>query len=302
MKKIRWSVEVALVFCFALPFALLPLKLSLKAGQLLGLLLYAAWVSRRRIAIDNIEQAVAAGGLSINVPAKVIARRSFMNLGKSFAEIVRIYFGVGRSIIDSIEARGVENFYKAKEKGKGVLFITGHCGNWELTALGFGARGETISVIARTQNNPYLNRIVEKIRSRYGNKVIYKENALMAVLSELRQNRVVGILIDQSVIPEECVIIDFLGRGAWTIKIPAIMARRLKTAVVPAFMHREGDRYVGTFYPEVQFSQDPDPEKAMLEDTKTLSSYIENYIREHPEEWLWLHRRWKRVPDSYGKK
>src|ERR1035437_4949704 len=182
MRKIRWSVEFVLVFCFALPFALLALKLSLKAGQFLGLLLYAAWGSRRRIAIDNIEQAVAAGGLAIYVPAKVIARRSFMNLGKSFAEIVKVYFGMGRGIIDSIEARGLENFYKAKEKGKGVLFITGHCGNWQLTALGFGARGETISVIARTQNNPYLNRIVEKVRRRYGNRVIYKENALMAVL------------------------------------------------------------------------------------------------------------------------
>jgi KDO2-lipid IV(A) lauroyltransferase len=80
------------------------------------------------------------------------------------------------------------------------------------------------------------------------------------------------------------------------------MARRLKPAVIPAFMHREGDRYIGTFYPEVQLSQEPDPEKAVVEDTKILSSYIENYIREHPEEWLWLHRRWKRVPESYNQK
>jgi Kdo2-lipid IVA lauroyltransferase/acyltransferase len=298
MRKVIWLIETALVLLLALPFALLPLKLSLRAGAGVGALLYLAWGSRRRIAIENIEKAVAVGGLKLKEPPKVIARRSFMNLGRSFVEIVKVYFGFGKKIIDSIEAVGVEHFYKAREKGKGVLFITGHCGNWELTALGFGARGEKMSSIARTQNNPYLNRLVEKARTKYGNKIIYKDNALMAVLSELRQNGVIGILMDQAVIPEEGVIIDFLGRPAWTIKIPAIMARRLKPAVIPAFMHREGDRRIGTFYPEVQFSRDPDTEKAMIEDTRTLSSYIENYIREHPDEWLWIHRRWKRAPES----
>jgi|WetSurMetagenome_2_1015567.scaffolds.fasta_scaffold01630_7 Kdo2-lipid IVA lauroyltransferase/acyltransferase len=301
MRKIVWAVELISVLCLALPFALLPLKLSLRAGQGLGLLLYLAWGSRRRIAIDNIEKAVAAGGLKIGVPPKVIARRSFMNLGKSFAEIVKIYFGMGKSIIDSVEPRGDENFYRAKEKGRGVLLITGHCGNWELSALCFGARGEKISSIARAQNNPWLNRLVEKARTKYGNSVIYKDDALMAVVFGLRHNGVIGILMDQAVIPEEGIVIDFLGRPAWTIKIPAIMARRLKPAVVPAFIHREGDRRVGTFYPEVQLSQDPDPEKAMIEDTKILSSYIENYIREHPDEWLWIHRRWKRAPESPDK-
>jgi KDO2-lipid IV(A) lauroyltransferase len=104
--------------------------------------------------------------------------------------------------------------------------------------------------------------------------------------------------MDQAVIPEEGVVIDFLGRKAWTIKIPAIMARRLKPAVIPAFIHREGGRYIGTFYPEVQLSGETDPEKAVLEDTRILSSYIENYIREHPDQWLWIHRRWKRAPEA----
>jgi Kdo2-lipid IVA lauroyltransferase/acyltransferase len=298
MRKIIWLIEAGLVLCLALPFALLPLGLSLRAGAGLGYLLYLGWGSRRRIAIDNIERAVAAGGIEINGPPRAIVRRSFMNLGRSFAEIIKVYFGRGKAIIESIEPVGLENFLKAKEKGKGVLFITGHCGNWELTALGFGARGEKMASIARTQNNPYLNRLVENARTKYGNRVIYKDNALLAVVSELRQNGIIGILMDQAVIPEEGVVIDFLGRPAWTIKIPAILARRLKPAVIPAFMHREGNRRIGTFYPEVQLSQDPDPEKAMIEDTRTLTGYIENYIREHPDEWLWIHRRWKRAPES----
>ena len=119
----------------------------------------------------------------------------------------------------------------------------------------------------------------------------------MAILSVLRNNGMVGVLMDQAVLPEEGYIIDFLGRGAWTMKIPAIIARKRGAAVLPAFIHREGNRYIGTLYPEVPLSQEKDEEKVLIEDTKKFSSYIENYIREHPAEWLWIHSRWKRVPE-----
>lgn len=297
MKKIKWLLEAGAVLVLAFPFAMLPMTLALKAGELLGFVFYVLWGSRRKIAIDNVEKAVEAGGLKIGVSPSQVVRKSFMNLGRSLAEIIKIYFGLGRGLIDSIEVVGFDNYLKAKERGKGILFITGHCGNWELTALGFGARVAPLAVIARAQNNPYLNRLVEKTRARYGNRIIYKQGALMAILSVLRNNGMVGVLMDQAVLPEEGYIIDFLGRGAWTMKIPAIIARKRGAAVLPAFIHREGNRYIGTLYPEVPLSQEKDEEKALIEDTKKFSSYIENYIREHPAEWLWIHRRWKRVPE-----
>ena len=297
MKKIKWLLEAGAVLVLAFPFAMLPMTLALKAGELLGFVFYVLWGSRRKIAIDNVEKAVEAGGLKIDISPSQVVRKSFMNLGRSLAEIIKIYFGLGRRLIDSIEVVGFDNYLKAKERGKGILFITGHCGNWELTALGFGARVAPLAVIARAQNNPYLNRLVEKTRARYGNRIIYKQGALMAILSVLRNNGMVGVLMDQAVLPEEGYIIDFLGRGAWTMKIPAIIARKRGAAVLPAFIHREGKRYIGTLYPEVPLSQEKDEEKALIEDTKKFSSYIENYIREHPAEWLWIHRRWKRVPE-----
>lgn len=297
MKKIKWLLEAGAVLVLAFPFAMLPMTLALKAGELLGFVFYVLWGSRRKIAIDNVEKAVEAGGLKIDISPSQVVRKSFMNLGRSLAEIIKIYFGLGRRLIDSIEVVGFDNYLKAKERGKGILFITGHCGNWELTALGFGARVAPLAVIARAQNNPYLNRLVEKTRARYGNRIIYKQGALMAILSVLRNNGMVGVLMDQAVLPEEGYIIDFLGRGAWTMKIPAIIARKRGAAVLPAFIHREGNRYIGTLYPEVPLSQEKDEEKALIEDTKKFSSYIENYIREHPAEWLWIHRRWKRVPE-----
>ncbi len=297
MKRIKWFVEAVIVVALALPFAVLPRTIALKAGDLLGVLVFYLWRSRRKIAIENIEKAVKAGGLKLNASPYSVARKSFMNLGRSLVEVIKIYFGLGREMIDAIEITGFENFVNAKAKGKGILFITGHCGNWEMTALGFGARVEPFAVIARAQNNPYLNRLVERARARYGNRIVYKQGALMAIVSELRQNRGIGILMDQAVLPDEGFIIDFLGRPAWTMKGPALIARKMGAAVLPAFIYREGGRHIGTIFPAVVLSQEKDAEKALIEDTKAFSSHIENFIREHPAEWLWIHRRWKRVPE-----
>jgi KDO2-lipid IV(A) lauroyltransferase len=297
VKKIQWFVEAAIIVTLAFPFAVLPRTIALKAGDLLGVLAFYLWRSRRKIAIENIDKAVKAGGLKIDAPPARVARQSFMNLGRSLVDIIKVYFGLGREIIDSIEVTGFENYLDAKAKGKGILFITGHCGNWEMTALGFGARVEPLAVIARVQNNLYLHRLVERARARYGNRIIYKQGALMAIVSELRQNKGIGILMDQAVLPEEGFIIDFLGRPAWTMKGPALIARKMGAAVLPAFIHREGSKYIGIFYPPVILSQEKDTEKALIEDTKKFSSYIENFIREYPTEWLWIHRRWKRVPE-----
>jgi KDO2-lipid IV(A) lauroyltransferase len=297
MKKIQWFVEAAIIVALAFPFAVLPRTIALKMGDLLGVLAFYLWRSRRKIAIENIEKAVKAGGLKIDASPAAVARKSFMNLGRSLVDIIKVYFGLGREMIDSIEVTGFENYLNAKAKGKGILFITGHCGNWEMTALGFGARVEPLAVIARVQNNLYLHRLVERARARYGNRIIYKQGALMAIVAELRQNKGIGILMDQAVLPEEGYIIDFLGRPAWTMKGPALIARKMGAAVLPAFIHREGSKYIGIFYPPVVLSQEKDTEKALIEDTKTFSRYIENFIREYPAEWLWIHRRWKRVPE-----
>jgi len=101
--------------------------------------------------------------------------------------------------------------------------------------------------------------------------------------------------MDQSVLADEGYVIDFLGRGAWTTKMPALIARKTGAAVVPAFIHRAGNGYKLIFYPAVELSNLDDKEQAVIEDTKRFSGFIERYIREHPSEWLWIHRRWKRV-------
>ncbi len=286
--KILQLLETVLILSISFPIALLPHKTALKVGEILGIIISYLWGSRRRIAIDNIKKAIGDKQFQI-------AKETFKNLGRSLVEVIKIYYGLGKKIIDNVEVRGIENYHNAKLKGRGVILITGHCGNWELMSVTFSVKVDNVSGVARKQNNPYLNKLVETIRAKYGNKVIYKKGALKGILSELRKNKGVGILMDQAVLENEGYIIDFLGKPAWTTKMPALIARKTDAAVVPVFINRDGDKHVINIHPEVILSAEQDIEKALIEDTKIFSKYIEEYIKENPSEWLWIHRRWKRV-------
>ncbi|HXX53491.1 MAG TPA: hypothetical protein VEI28_02860, partial [Thermodesulfovibrionales bacterium] len=182
MRRVWWGVQTLLILACSLPLSFLPVK----AGEPLGLLLYLFWRSRREIATDNLKKSVALHALSLpHSPAEVI-REHFKNLGRFFIEIIKIYYGGGKKILKGTVIKGLENFERAKAEGKGVIFLTGHCGNWELLAIAFSFRVTSFSLVARSLNNPYLNMLLERARSRFGNRTIYKRGALRAIISILR--------------------------------------------------------------------------------------------------------------------
>ena len=295
MKKAVWLIEAGLALILSAPFAILPLRWALRAGDILGLLLFYLWSGRRRIASENVANSVAVHALTIPSTVEATIRRNFRNIGKSLAEISQIYYGSGRRILDTVRIEGREHFESALAKGKGIIFITGHCGNWELLAIAASVKLSRLSIVVRPVNNLYINRLVERARKKYGNSVIYKKGALRPVVRGLKNNDCIGILMHQAVIPEEGFVIEFLGRKAWTTKMPALIARKTGASVIPAFIHREKDGHTISLYPEIALSGDTDKEKALKEDTERFSRHIEEYIREHPAEWLWMHRRWKRT-------
>jgi Kdo2-lipid IVA lauroyltransferase/acyltransferase len=295
MKKAVWMLEICLFFFLSIPLGILPLRLSLKAGELYGLLLFYLWGSRRKIALQNLKNSILSNAIIISEPIKKIIRDNFKNLGKSFAEIIKIYYGLGNKIIDSVSIEGIENFDEAKSKGKGILLITGHCGNWELMSIASTSKILRTAIVARPINNPYINKFIENVRQKYGNYVIYKQAALKPIIKTLKDNGSVGILMDQAVISDEGYIIDFLGRGAWTTKMPALIARKTGATVLPAFIHRTSTGHKIEIYPGIELSKTSDMENAIKEDTSKFSGFIEKYIKEHPKEWLWIHRRWKRT-------
>jgi KDO2-lipid IV(A) lauroyltransferase len=190
---------------------------------------------------------------------------------------------------------GQENFRHAKEKGHGVLCVSGHCGNWELISLSFKKHlNENVWAIVRKQNNPYLNAIVDKMRMGYGNKVIYNKSALRPILSVIKNKGVIGMLADQAVFEDNGALIEFLGRKAWANKAPAVIAHKTGVPIIPVLGYRDNDRHVLIFHPEYTLCGDR-TEAGIHQDIQALSRYLEEFICAHPADWYWVHRRWKRA-------
>lgn len=236
-----------------------------------------------------MRMAVANKAIDTAKKPEEIVRENFMNLGRSLIELMKVYYCSGDGIVNSVIIVGAENYEKARTAGRGVMYITGHCGNWELASIAVSKQIGILGGVARPVDNPWINAVVVGIRGRYGNSVIYKKGALRDMLKMLKSGQSVGVLMDQAVVPQEGIVIDFLGNPAWTTKMPAIMCKRTGSAALPVFMHREGKGHVLEILPEVELNGDE------IEDTKRLSATIEEYIRKYPEEWLWIHKRWKRA-------
>lgn len=295
MKRGLHFISFVLIVLFALPFALIPFAISLKIGEMMGVLLFYLWKSRRSIAIENLCGAVSRGAIIIDSTPESVIKQNFKNMGKSFVEIVKIYYGFGEKIIKHVEIKGTENFRKAYARGAGVIFITGHCGNWELNPLVLSMKLTKLFGVARPQNNPYLNRLIEKTREKYGNSMLYKKGALKKILRALKRNETVGILMDQSVISSEGVVADFLGKKDHIMKTPAIIARKTGSPVLPAFIRRVNSGHMIEIGEEIELDTAEEYEQAVYNDTVRFSGHIEEYIKKNPAEWLWIHRRWKRI-------
>jgi KDO2-lipid IV(A) lauroyltransferase len=298
MKRVLWLLQFLLILVLTLPLAVLPFRASLKAGECLGGVLFFLWRSRRKIAVENLRGAVSRRALAITSSPEEVIRENFRNLGKSFVEVVKIYYGLGDHIVRDVEVRGAEHFRRAREKGGGMLLITGHCGNWELNALAFADKITKMNVVARPIDNPYLNRLVERTRQKYGNSVIYKKGALKKILAALKRGEVVAVLMDQSVVSSEGVVAEFLGKKDYTMKTPAVIAMKTGAPVTPVFINRTEDGHVIEIGEAIELDSSENTEQATLRNTVNFSRRVEDYIADNPAEWLWIHRRWKRFKDS----
>ena len=191
-----------------------------------------------------------------------------------------------------ISYEGFENYEKAKQQGRGILIATGHFGNWELSALAHGFLTEPMNIIIRPLDNPRIDQLVERRRKLSGNRLIQKWDSARSILRALHQNEPVGVLIDQNTSLQEGAFVDFFGTPACANTALVRLAARTKTPIVPGFAMWSEERrsYVLRFYPEIPISGD------VQRDTQALHSMLEQVIREHPDQWLWIHRRWKTRP------
>ena len=239
----------------------------------------------RRVALRNLEMA----GFSNREEIAAGVFRSIQRLLRSFSQFPRI----GKSNVRGwIRYEGLENFTRAQARGRGVLVATAHLGNWELSAFTHAYMTAPMHIVVRPLDNPRLDAFVERYRGLSGNPIIHKKEAAREILSALKRGEAVGVLIDQNVVPAEGVFIDFFGMKACAGTAFVKFAHHSGAAVVPGFAlwEEKERRYVLRFYPEIEMTGD------VTADTQRVHSFLETVIREYPDQWLWIHRRWKTRP------
>jgi len=243
----------------------------------------------RHVAMRNL--ALALPELSRREHRRIVdgVFRSVARLTVSFARLPRLH---QNDIGEWIRYEGLEHFHRALRRGRGVLFAAAHLGNWELSAFAHGLLSGPMDVVVRPLDNPLLDQLVERRRSLSGNRILEKKGVARAVLEALRANRAVGILIDQNASLEEGVFVNFFGVPACAGSAFARLAARSQATVIPGFaLWSETERrYVLRFYPPLEMTGDVNA------DTQRLHSQLESVIRQHPDQWLWFHRRWKTRP------
>jgi len=239
----------------------------------------------RRTALKNLEMAGFAGRERITTGVF----DSIARLVVSFARFPRI---TRDNVQDLIRYEGLENFQQAHSLGKGVLVATGHFGNWELSAFAHAYLTAPMHIVVRPIDNARIDALVEHRRELSGNRAIAKKDAARGILRALAAGGAVGVLIDQNTTPDQGVFIDFFGVKACAGSAFVKLAQHSGAAVVPgyALWSEKEDRYVLHFEPAVEMTGD------VVEDTQRVHARLEAAIRKHPEQWLWIHRRWKTRP------
>lgn len=273
----------------------IPLSVRIRFFQHLAGILYYIDERHRRIALRNL--AIAFPNKT-EMERKQIALSAFRHLGRVLGEFSFTLRFNSQNIKNFIIFEGLEHYRMAQEKKRGIVFLTAHFGNWEWMAASFPLHtGRGVHVIFRPIDAPFLNRIVERLRTCTGNQGVPKQKAMGRILRLLKNGEAVGILLDQNMAWQEGVFVDFFGELACTNEGLALLALKTGAAVLPAFNVRESDgRYRVIIEPEIPLIRTGDKETDVQKNTEIFTGVIERYVRQYPDQWLWVHQRWKTRP------
>jgi Kdo2-lipid IVA lauroyltransferase/acyltransferase len=193
-----------------------------------------------------------------------------------------------------------ENYERAYGRGKGVLFLTAHFGAWELSAFAHSLHGHWVNIVMRPMDNEYLDRMLQSYRTMHGNKVVPKDDFVRGLLAAMKAGETVGILMDTNMTPPQGVFVDFFGIPACTASGLARIALRTDAAVVPGFTIWDEDlgKYRLRFDAALELIRTGNLEADIVANTQMFTKVIEDYVRKYPEQWLWVHRRWKTRPEG----
>jgi len=273
---------------------LLPEDFALWLGRQLGNAIYYLDLEHRKVAIQNLDTAFGQEKSADEI--RGIAKRTFQNLGMMAVEFFRIPRMDMETFKRRVRMEGLAEALALLEKKKGALLLIGHFGNWEMMGLMSKVIGNPIMVLAKPmKKNQWVDQFITKIRNASGLEVISTVNASRKVMKALSQNRVVGILIDQRAKRSEGIWADFFGRKAPTTPGLAVLAMKTGAPVLPVFMVRDGFQTHRLIVKEpLELIRTGDIKKDVEANTQLFNHTLESMIRQYPDQWFWVHRRWER--------
>lgn len=258
----------------------------------------AAFVGLRRLReVGRRNLQIAFPELSTPEREKIL-RGEYRNLGLQLAEFCRMP-SYSREMADQlIRYEGLGNYLGSRKRGKGVLVLTGHLGAWELSSFYHSLSGYPMAMVIRRLDNPLIDALVNRIRCLHGNRVLHKDDFARGLIGEMRAGGTVGILMDTNMTPPQGVFVPFFGILACTASGLARVARKTGAAILPGFLLWEAaeQRYVLHFGEELEVVATEDQDEDARVNTARFTAVIEGYVRRYPEQWLWMHRRWKTRP------
>jgi KDO2-lipid IV(A) lauroyltransferase len=284
--------EFAVVWVFVHGLRWLPRRWARAIGAAIAALTFHLLGRLRKTGLRNLQ--LAYPHLSAQ-EQQVLLRGVYRNLGYQLAEFCQMPRYTAEQANELIRYDGLEHYLAARERGRGVLVLTGHLGAWELSSFFHSLSGYPMGMVIRRLDNPLVDRFVNRVRCLHGNRVIHKDDFARGLIASMRANETVGILMDTNMTPPQGVFVPFFGVEACTASGLARVAQKTGAAVVPGFLVWEPSerRYVLRFGPEVALADTGDAEQDALANTAQFTAILEAYIRRYPDQWLWMHRRWK---------
>ncbi len=297
-------LEYAVVRGFLGFLAVLPRKTAVSIAMSVGTLGYHLLGNLRRVAARNLK--IAFPDLS-EAEQQRLTKGSFRNLGRILGEMSHFPKATRESLEKTIgfqiEPEIWAEYERLKAEGRGVIIVSPHLGNWEMLVYGWSAHHGPMSYLARPLDNPLIEALTVRIRTRFGNRPINKTNSVSPAIKILREGGILGILADVNAHPKEGVFVPFFGVSACTSSGVALLAMRTNAAIIPmcGVWDYEKQRYIAIHGEIVYPSNTGDRHRDVTETTAKFTAEVEKLIRAYPDQWLWIHKRWKtRPPGEIG--
>jgi KDO2-lipid IV(A) lauroyltransferase len=296
-KGVKGAVEYAAAYLLLKSFGWLPRNVAYAGAELVAWTGFHLARRQQRAGLQNLKMAMPE--LTDSERMRVL-RGVFSNLGRLLVEFSHFPELKAKNISRLVVYEGFENYVESVRRGKGVLFLTAHVGAWELSSFAHSIYGHPMKFVVREIDNPRVERLISRYRALGGNSPIRRKNASRELLKALRNNETVGILVDQNTTRDEGAFVDFFGIPAATTTAVATLALRTGAAVIPGFLIWDHDARSHRlhFDPPLNLIDTGDRAGDIIENTRMFNCVLERYVRKYPDQWLWIHRRWKTRPEG----